>query len=140
FTWRLSIWPTSTGRRCSELSEIGGSAAVYLGDWIGVVAQGSGPAATVAQASGSVAEIDPTGQELASGVMPERLGAQAHPGMRRYLGYLVGHPVRVPRRGTERVGGEHVCRGWELDADVGNERLDVLLALGEHRDRDRVDG
>jgi hypothetical protein len=61
-----------------QLSEIGSSPAVYLGDRVGVVAQGGGAAAAVAEAGGGVAQVDASGQELAGRIVPQRLDVESY--------------------------------------------------------------
>src|SRR5215469_6626665 len=108
-----------------QLGEIGGSPAVYFGDRVGVVAQGGSSAAAVAEAGGIVAQ---------------GLDVEADPGAFGHLGHLVCHPVRVPGREAERIAGENIGGGRELDMSGVQERLDLLLALGENGGSDRVDG
>src|SRR5215469_4578976 len=123
-----------------QLGEIGGSPAVYFGDQVGVVAQGGSSAAAVAEAGGSVAQVDPAGQQLAGGVVAQGLDVEADPGAFGHLGHLVCHPVRVPGREAERIAGENIGGGREFDMSGVQERLDLLLALGENGGSDRVDG
>jgi len=50
---------------CCQRGEIDGPPAVHLGDRVGVVAQGGGPAAAVAEAGGGVAQVDACGLAVA---------------------------------------------------------------------------
>src|SRR5262249_6959556 len=97
-------------------------------------------AAAVAKAGGSVAQVEAAGEELAGRVVPSALNVEPHPGRVGGLGDLVGGPVRVPRPGMGRVGGEQVRVIAQLDADGGQVGLDLVRIGRDQGAGVRVDG
>jgi len=77
-------------------------------DRVGVMPQRGRAAPAMTQAGGGGAQVEPTGEELAGGVMPPALDVELHPGRVRCVGDPVRDPVRVPRPGVRRVVGKKV--------------------------------
>ena len=66
------------------------------------MAQRRGAAAAVAEAGGGIAQVEATGEELASGVVSSSPDVELHPGRVGSLRDLVRRPVRF--HGRERAG------------------------------------
>jgi hypothetical protein len=97
-------------------------------------------AAAVAEAGGGVAQVEAAREKLAGGVVPSALDVELHPGRVCGLGGLVRGPVRVPRPGVRRVGGEQVRVISPIDADRGQLGPELIQAGRDQRARISVDG
>ncbi len=91
-----------------ELCEIGGGTSVDLGYWVGVVSQCGGPAAAVAEARRSIAQVEPGRKQLAGCVVSQPFDVELDSSRGRQVAGLVRGPVRIPRTGAHRVVGEDI--------------------------------
>lgn len=77
-------------------------------DRVGVLAQGGGAAAAVAEAGGGLTQVRAADQELARGAVASALDVEFYPSRVRSLGDPVRNPVRVPLPGMRWVIREQV--------------------------------
>ena len=103
-----TLFPGKRGHsKAPWMGEVGGGAAVDLGDRVGVVPKRGRAAAAVAEPCGSVPQVT---RQLGAGsrCKPAALDVELHPGPGRDLSDPVRDPVRVPRPGVRRVVGKQV--------------------------------